>query len=62
MGDNGFTDLDQATEMVRSAMDAVANLRDGAFWKIGGQQLLTLGRQMEKLSRLVYDANVHLGW
>ena len=60
MGDNGFTDIDQATSLVRSAMDTVSQLRDGAFWKVGGEDLLALGREMESLARMVYATNVHL--
>ena len=60
MGHDGFVDLDQAKQLVRSAMNAVSGLRDGAFWKIGADDLLSLGREFETLSRLVYAANVHL--
>ena len=35
MGGTGFVDIDQAKELVRPAMNAVRELTDGAFWKIG---------------------------
>jgi hypothetical protein len=35
-------------------------LRDGAFWKIGADDLLTLGQELEMLSRSVYAVKVHL--
>ncbi len=60
MGDGGFVDLDQARELVRSAMNAVSELRDGAYWKIGADDLLSLGQEFQGLPRMVYAANVHL--
>ncbi len=57
---NGFFEIDQAKELVRSAMTALCDLRDGAFWKIGADDLLMLGQQLETLSRTVYAVNVHL--
>ncbi len=43
MGRDGFVDIGQAKELVRSAMNAVTLLRGGAFWKLGGDELLALG-------------------
>ncbi len=51
MGADGFVASDQAKQLVRSAMNAVANLRDSAFWKIGADDLLSLGQELETLSR-----------
>ena len=44
---NAFADLDQAKDLVRSAMDAVHGLQTGEFWKIGNDDLLSLGQQLE---------------
>ncbi len=41
-------------------MDTVSLLRDGAFWKIGADDLLSLGQELEALSRTVFAVNVHL--
>lgn len=60
MQGDGFTDTDQATSLVGDALSAVQSLRDGAFWKLFPDQLLTLGQQLEQLSRTVYAAQVHL--
>jgi hypothetical protein len=46
-GTAGFVDSDQAKQLVRSAMNAVANLRDGAFWKIGADDLPVLAGALE---------------
>ncbi|QNK82427.1 DUF222 domain-containing protein [Nakamurella sp. PAMC28650] len=35
-------------------------MRDGAFWKIGADDLLTLGQELEMLSRSVYAVKVHV--
>ena len=41
-------------------MDAVRELTSGAFWKVGSDDLLELGREYETLSRMMWAANVHL--
>ena len=60
MGGTGFVDIDQARELVRSAMDAVRELTAGAFWKIGSDDLLELGQECETLHRMTWATNVHL--
>ena len=60
VGGNGFVDIDQAKNVVRSAMDAVRELIDGAYWKVGADDLLELAREYETLSRMTWAANVHL--
>ncbi|SDO87261.1 protein of unknown function [Nakamurella panacisegetis] len=60
MGGTGFTDIDQARQLVRSAMESVRELTDGGYWKINADDLLELAREYETLSRMVLAANVHL--
>lgn len=60
MQGDGFTDTEQATDLIDAALSAVVSLRDGAFWKLFPDQLLELGQQLEHLSRTVYAAQVHL--
>ena len=60
MQGDGFTDTDQAKALVGTALSAIAQLRDGAFWKLFPDDLLNLGQELEQLSRTVYAAQVHL--
>ncbi len=59
MGHTGFADRDEAFTLVESALAAVRNIRDGAFWKLLPDEQLEFGRRLEMLSRTVYAAQVH---
>ena len=59
MGHTGFADRDEAFALVESALSAVRNIRDGAFWKLLPDEQLEFGRRLEMLSRTVYAAQVH---
>ncbi len=41
-------------------LSGAGRVLDGEFWKLVPDDLLTLGRDLERLSRLVYAAQVHL--
>ena len=59
MDSTGFADLDEAYAAVETALAAVRNIRDGAFWKLLPDEQLEFGRRLEMLSRTVYAAQVH---
>ena len=56
----GFTDVEQAKGLLDGVLAGVGNIRDGAFWKLGADDLFDVGRNLERLSHLVYAAQVHL--
>ncbi len=49
MGHTGFADRDEAYALVESALAAVRNIRDGAFWKLLPDEQLEFGRRLEML-------------
>ena len=55
----GFADIDQAYALVETALSAVQQVRDGAFWKLLPDDQLEFGRRLETLARTVYAAQVH---
>ena len=52
--------VDQATGLLDRLCADVEQVRDTEFWKIGGDDLLAVGQHLERLSRLVWAAQVHL--
>ena len=54
------TDPDPATAAVGVACAALDAVRDTEFWKIPDPDLLVLAQGLERVSRLVYAAQVHL--
>ena len=59
MDSSEFADVDEAYALVETALSAVRNIRDGAFWKLLPDEQLEFGRRLEMLSRTVYAAQVH---
>src|ERR1700712_1058923 len=59
MNPTGFADLDEAHALAETAITAVEAIRDGAFWKLLGDEHLDFGRQLEILARMVFAAQVH---
>src|SRR6195952_116479 len=59
MNPTGFADLDEAHALAETAITAVEAIRDGAFWKLLGDEHPDFGRQLEILARIVYAAQVH---
>ena len=55
-----IADLDTAQAVVKDACDAVTRLRDTQFLRFEDPELLTLAHDLERLSRLVYTAQIHL--
>jgi hypothetical protein len=47
MGTAGFVDSDQARQLVRSAMNAVTDLRTARSWKIGAEHLPVLAGALD---------------
>jgi len=54
----GFSDFGEALAAVGSALSAVEQSGDGEYWKLLPEDALDLGREMEKLGRLVHAAQV----
>jgi len=52
--------LDTAQAAVRVACDAVSRVRDTLFFRFEDPDVLLLARDLERLSRLVYTAQIHL--
>lgn len=46
--------------MLDDVLSAVEDIRDVAWWKLLPDDVLTAGRKLEQLSRLVYAAQIHL--
>jgi Domain of unknown function (DUF222) len=55
-----IADLDTAQAAVRVACDAVSRVRDTLFFRFEDPDVLLLARDLERLSRLVYTAQIHL--
>ena len=60
MSGEGFVSLEQAETLLDSLSAGVDQIIDGKFWRVGGDQLLDLGRQLELLGRKVFAAQVRL--
>ncbi len=60
MGLTGFADLDQAAGLLQELIAGAGQVRDGQLWKIGGDDLLSVGQRLEHLARVVYAAQIHL--
>ena len=60
MSGEGFQDVEQATGLLDSLLTGIDGVVDGTFWRVGGDQLLDLGRQIEVLARKVFAAQVRL--
>ena len=60
MSGEGFASLEQAETLLDSLLTGVDAIIHGKFWRVGGDQLLDLGRQIELLSRKVFAAQVRL--
>ena len=54
------TDPDPATAAVGVVCAALDAVRDTEFWKVPDPDLLVLAQGLERVSRLVYAAQVHL--
>ena len=52
--------LDRAYTPIEELLTGIADLQATEFWKMPVDDLLALGRDLERLSRLVYVAQVHL--
>ncbi len=59
MNSGGFTDIDQANALADTALSAVRQIVDGAFWKLLPDDQLDFGRRLEVIARTVYAAQVH---
>ena len=59
MDSSGFADINEACALVETALAAIRDIRDGAFWKLVPDEQLEFGRRLEILSRTVYAAQVH---
>ena len=59
MDSGGFTDIDQANALADTALSAVRQIVDGAFWKLLPDDQLDFGRRLEVIARTVYAAQVH---
>ena len=59
MNPTGFADLDEAHALAETAIAAIDSIRDGAFWKLVGDEHLDFGRQLEILARKVFAAQIH---
>ena len=60
MSGEGFASLEQAETLLDGMLTGIDGVIDGKFWRVGGDQLLDLGRQLELLSRKVFAAQVRL--
>ena len=60
MSGEGFASLEQAETLLGSLLTGIDGVIDGKFWRVGGDQLLDLGRQLEMLGRKVFAAQVRL--
>ena len=59
MNTGGFSDIDQANALADTALSAVRQIVDGAFWKLLPDDQLEFGRTLEVIARTVYAAQVH---
>ena len=60
MSGEGFASLEQAETLLDWMLTGIDGVIDGKFWRVGGDQLLDLGRQIELLARKVFAAQVRL--
>ena len=56
MEDGGFTDIDQANALADTALSAVRQMVDGAFWKLLPDDQLDFGRRLEVISSILIAA------
>lgn len=55
-----ITDLDAANAAVADACTVIDRVRDTELWRLSGRELLDLATGVERLSRLVFTAQVQL--
>ncbi len=60
MSGEGFASLEQAETLLDSLLTGVDEVIHGKFWRVGGNELLELGRQLELLGRKVFAAQARL--
>ncbi len=60
MSGQGFANLDQAETLIASLLTGLDEVIHGKFWRVGGDELLGLGRRLELLGRKVFAAQVRL--
>ena len=60
MSGEGFESLEKAETLLDWMLTGVDQIIDGKFWRVGGDELLGLGQQLEMLGRKVFAAQVRL--
>src|ERR1700709_1451191 len=62
MGRAGCADAGGGFALVETALTAVRNIRDGAFWKLLPDEQLEFGRRLEMLSRQANRGRARRAW